>query len=181
MVVVSAVVLVGAACGRASGPSPTVRYESANITTEGGTTMELSSPAFDQGARIPAPFTCDADDVSPELKIDGIPPATATLVLIMDDPDAPMGTWDHWVAYDIEPAMTIPQNVGALGTDGLNSWKRTGYGGPCPPSGTHRYIFQVLALDVTLGLAEGANKEAVLAATEGHVLAGATLMGTYAR
>jgi Raf kinase inhibitor-like YbhB/YbcL family protein len=102
-----------------------------------------------------------------------------TLVLVVDDPDAPSGTWDHWVAYDIEPAPDIPPDVGDLGTAGVNTSGSTGYGGPCPPSGTHRYVHQVYALDTTLGLAEGATKGEVFAAMEGHVLAEATLTGLY--
>ncbi len=141
--------------------------------------MELTSPAFDHEAAIPARFTCDGDNVSPELRISGVPEDAAALVLIMDDPDAPVGTWDHWVAYDFAPTGMIPEDVGELGTQGLNSWKQTGYGGPCPPSGTHRYFFTVLALDAPLGLAEGADKTDVLAASEGHVLAEAVLMGTF--
>lgn len=141
--------------------------------------MELSSPAFDHEATIPVRYTCDGDNVSPELRISAIPPSAVALVLIMDDPDAPVGTWDHWVAYDVMPTGTIPENVGELGTAGLNSWKEAGYGGPCPPSGTHRYFFRVLALDAPLELAEGADKAAVLSASEGHVLAEAVLMGTF--
>ena len=142
--------------------------------------MELTSPVFDHGAAIPARYTCDGENVSPELHIAAIPGDTATLVLIMDDPDAPVGTWDHWIAYDFEPAGTIPENVGELGTAGVNSWKQTGYGGPCPPSGTHRYFFRILALDAPLELAEEADKNAVLAASEGRVLAEAVLVGTFA-
>jgi Raf kinase inhibitor-like YbhB/YbcL family protein len=143
--------------------------------------MELSSPAFSPNGPIPARYTCDGADVSPELRVEGIPEGAAALVLIMDDPDAPGRTWDHWVAYDIEPVERIEQGVGNVGTGGVNSWKKTGYGGPCPPSGTHRYFFKVLALDEVLGLGEGEDKATVLAATVGHVLAEATLMGTYAR
>ena len=142
--------------------------------------MELTSPAFEDQAPIPVLYTCKGDDVSPELRIAGIPQGAVTLVLIMDDPDAPAGTWDHWVAYDIEPTGLIPEDVGDLGIGGLNSWKRTGYGGPCPPSGTHRYFFKILALDSSLGLAEGADTAEVLAATEGRVLAEAVLMGIFA-
>ena len=99
----------------------------------------------------------------------------------MDDPDAPVGTWDHWVAYDIEPLSEIPEAVEALGTTGTNSWGNTGYGGPCPPSGTHRYFFQALALDARLGWEEGADKTSVLEAIHDHVLAEATLLGFYGR
>lgn len=143
--------------------------------------MELTSPAFELEATIPVRYTCDGDDLSPELRITSIPEDAVALVLIMDDPDAPVGTWDHWVAYDFAPVGSIPENVGDLGTAGLNSWKQTGYGGPCPPSGTHRYFFRILALDAPLGLAEGADKSTVLVASEGHVLAEASLMGTFAR
>lgn len=142
--------------------------------------MKLTSRAFEHEQPIPSRFTCDGEDVSPELTIAGIPEGVAAFVLIMDDPDAPVGTWDHWVAYDIDPVAAIPEDVGELGTGGLNSWKRTGYGGPCPPSGTHRYFFKVYALDAPLGLAEGATKAQVINAMGGHVLAEAVLMGTYA-
>lgn len=141
--------------------------------------MELTSPAFEHEAAIPARYTCDGDNVSPELRIAAIPEDSAVLVLIMDDPDAPGGTWDHWVAYDIAPTTVIPENVGGLGTAGLNSWNEIGYGGPCPPSGTHRYFFKILALDTPLELAEGVDKTGVVAASEGHVLAEAVLMGTF--
>ena len=141
--------------------------------------MEVTSPGFEAEGPIPARFTCDGADESPELRIAALPEGTVSLVLIMDDPDAPVWTWDHWVVYDIEPVGSIPENVGSLGTGGLNSWKRLGYGGPCPPEGTHRYFFRVLALDGTLGLAEGATKDEVLQAVEGRVLAEASLMGTF--
>jgi Raf kinase inhibitor-like YbhB/YbcL family protein len=152
----------------------------ATTTTEGAA-MKLTSPAFEHEAAIPIRHTCDGDNVSPELRIAEIPDGALALVLVMDDPDATVGTWDHWVAYDVAPTGTIPEGVGDLGTAGLNSWKQTGYGGPCPPSGTHRYFFRILALDALLGLDEGANKTEALAAAEGHVLAEAVLMGTFAR
>ncbi len=144
--------------------------------------MQLSSPAFtDQGA-IPSRFTCDGDDVSPPLAVADIPADAQALALVMDDPDAPNGTWDHWVAYNISPrGLELPGAVESLGTPGTNSWGRTGYGGPCPPSGTHRYVFRVFALDAPLELAEGAAKQAVLDAMSGHVIADATLVGTYSR
>lgn len=143
--------------------------------------MELTSPAFDRDGAIPVRYTCDGDDVSPELRIAAIPEGTAALALIMDDPDAPGGTWDHWIAFDFAPTDAIPENVGELGTGGLNSWEQIGYGGPCPPSGTHRYIFKVLALDTALGLEEGTDKAGLFAASDGHVLAEAVLMGTFSR
>jgi hypothetical protein len=143
--------------------------------------MELSSPDFMSGASIPARYTCDGADESPELEIAGIPDGTVSLVVIMDDPDASVGTFDHWVAFNIEPIGVIPAGASDLGTGGVNSWNRVGYGGPCPPSGTHRYLFKVLALDAGLPLEEGATKDDVLSASEGHVLGDATLMGTYER
>ena len=143
--------------------------------------MRLTSTAFEDEGDIPARYTCDGDDISPALAVEDLPPETASLVLVMDDPDAPVGTWDHWVEYDIEPRTEIPEAVGELGTPGVNSWDRTGYGGPCPPSGTHRYFFAVYALDAKLGWEPGANKASVLGAIHGHVLAEATLMGLYSR
>jgi hypothetical protein len=143
--------------------------------------MQLTSPTFTHEGMIPDRYTCDDADVSPELRIDGVPEGTVSLVLVVDDPDAPGGTWDHWVVFDIPVTASVPEDVGATGTAGLNSWQRTGYGGPCPPSGTHRYFFTLLALDAELDLAEGATKVEVLAAAEGHVLGEAVLMGTYAR
>ncbi len=143
--------------------------------------MLLRSPAFANEGRIPARYTCDGEDVSPPLEIVGIPAGTETLVLIMDDPDAPMGTWDHWVAYDIPPTEEIPEGVADLGTPGLNSWGRLGYGGPCPPSGTHRYVFHVFAIDGSLGLPPGADKATVLGAIANRVLDEAFLVGLYSR
>ena len=143
--------------------------------------MELTSSAFDHEGSIPVTYTCDGADISPPLSIGGLPASAVTLALVMDDPDAPAGTWDHWVAFDVPVQDEIAEDVGVLGTAGSNSWGRTGYGGPCPPSGTHRYFFTVYALDAELGLASGAPKSEVLAAIEGHELGRAVLMGTYAR
>ncbi len=143
--------------------------------------MQLTSPDFSAGNAIPARFTCDGDDISPELVVAGVPEQSSTLTLIVDDPDAPAGTWDHWIAFNITPGTPIPANVGDLGTPGLNSWGRTGYGGPCPPGGTHRYFFTVYALDVSLDLPSGATKNEVLQAMRGHILTEAALMGTYRR
>jgi Raf kinase inhibitor-like YbhB/YbcL family protein len=143
--------------------------------------MTLTSPAFAQDQTIPLQFSCDGDDISPELAWAGIPEGAASLVLIMDDPDAPVGTWDHWLLFDISPELEgLPQG-GSAGTDGNNSWGRTGYGGPCPPGGTHRYFFKLYALDTTLDLPAGTAKGALEAAMEGHILAYAELIGTYTR
>jgi hypothetical protein len=143
--------------------------------------MELTSPAFTQQSTIPSKFTCDDQDISPELNWTDPPEGTESFVLIADDPDAPNGDWVHWVLYNI-PADThsIAENS-SVGTEGNNSWPKLGYGGPCPPSGVHRYFFKLYALDTTLALNVGATKEDVLNLVDGHVLGQAELMGTYER
>ena len=143
--------------------------------------MTLTSPAFAQDEAIPLQFSCDGDDVSPELIWSGISESAASLVLIMDDPDAPVGTWDHWLLFNMAPELEgLPQG-GTAGTDGNNSWNRTGYGGPCPPGGTHRYFFKLYALDTTLDLPAGTAKGTLEAAMEGHILGQTELMGSYTR
>jgi len=148
----------------------------------------LLSSAFTQGGGIPAVYTCDGDDVSPPLRWGLAPEGTACYALLCEDPDAPGGTWVHWVVYDIPGDRTsLPQGVEAAeeledGTlQGTNSWGRIGYGGPCPPSGTHRYYFRLYALDSRLGLAAGADADGLRHAMEGHILAEAELMGRYSR
>jgi Raf kinase inhibitor-like YbhB/YbcL family protein len=148
--------------------------------------FELTSAAFAAGEPIPPKYTCDGDDVSPPLEWSEPPAGTQSFALICDDPDAPVGTWVHWVLYDL-PAetRTLPEAVPSDadlpsgGRNGENSWRRLGYGGPCPPSGTHRYFFKLYALDTALDLAAGASKKELLGAMEGHVLAQAELMGVY--
>src|SRR5205809_7360961 len=151
----------------------------------------LSSVAFREGAAIPIRHTCDGADVSPPLGWSGAPPGTAAFALIADDPDAPAGTWVHWVLYDLPAATSqLPENVaksdapaglsGAL--QGRNDFRRTGYGGPCPPPGpAHRYFFKPYARDASLKLKARATKPGVEAAMQGHDLGAAQLMGTYAR
>ena len=152
--------------------------------------LELTSPAFQNGGEIPPLFTCEGKDASPALAWSHVPRDTASLVLIVDDPDAPdpkapKMTWVHWVLYDLPPASNgLPEGVktAALpaGTrEGLNDWRRTGYGGPCPPIGRHRYFFKLYALDMVLGDLKLPTKAAVEKALQGHVLASAELMGTY--
>jgi Raf kinase inhibitor-like YbhB/YbcL family protein len=144
--------------------------------------MHVSSTSFAEGGAIPVRHTCDGIDVSPPLTVTEIPSGTRSLVLIMDDPDAPSGTWDHWVAFDVPVTSEIAEGIDALGTPGLNSWGLTGYRGPCCPHGqTHRYVTRLYALDGNLGLARGATKGTVLGAMAGHVVADATLMGRYSR
>ena len=142
--------------------------------------MKLTSPAFEHNGAIPSEYTCDGSDTSPELNIADIPKNTKSLVLINDDPDAPVGTWDHWIVFNM-PTSTTKINKGQepSGTGGKNSWGRTGYGGPCPPSGTHRYFFKLYALDTELDLGEGADKKSIEAAMEGHIIEKTELLGTY--
>lgn len=144
--------------------------------------MKITSLAFSNGGEIPSEFTCDSSDVSPPLTISDVPSNAKSLVLIMDDPDAPVGTWDHWVVFNISPATKeISKGTEPKGTGGRNSWGRTGYGGPCPPSGTHRYFFKLYALDATLSLPEGSAKKDLEKAMQGHILAQAQLVGLYKR
>ncbi len=156
----------------------------------GGKKMEIRSSVFKNGGTIPVKYTCDGDDVSPPLSWSGVPSGTKSFVLIMDDPDAPMGTWVHWVIYNIPASVTsLPEAVppdkklkdGTL--QGKNSWGRIGYGGPCPPppTGAHRYFFKLYALDAVLKAGAGLSKDEVLRLIEGHILATAELMGKYSR
>jgi Raf kinase inhibitor-like YbhB/YbcL family protein len=148
----------------------------------------LTSPAFVAGSPIPAEFTCDGRDISPPLAW-GLPPEeTQSLALVMDDPDAPVGTWDHWVLFNLPPtARGLPADLPADperpdgSRHGRNSWHRLGYGGPCPPRGLHHYVFRLVALDALLGLAAGSTKAELERAMAGHVLATAELVGTYTR
>lgn len=158
--------------------------------TKGGDklTLNLNSTAFEEGGMIPAQYTCDGQNISPPLAWSGVPEGTKTLALICDDPDAPRGTWVHWVAFQIPAAEKgLPENIPARETldngarQGKNDFKNTGYGGPCPPNGTHRYFFKLYALDAALDLPPGATKDQLLKATEGHVLAEGQLMGRYTR
>jgi Raf kinase inhibitor-like YbhB/YbcL family protein len=177
----AAMLVLVAACETATDSEPAPGSTSRERPTQEDSTMQLTSTAFTEGETIPVRYTCDGDDVSPPLLLTGVPDGTAVLVLIMDDPDAPGGTWDHWVAFDIPVTGSIPDGVASLGVAGRNSWGRTGYGGPCPPSGVHRYVFKVMALSEPVGLGEGATKADVLAAARPVTLAESTLTGRYGR
>ncbi|HEY8512532.1 MAG TPA: YbhB/YbcL family Raf kinase inhibitor-like protein [Cyclobacteriaceae bacterium] len=142
--------------------------------------LTITSTAFNQRGRIPRKYTCDGDNVNPPLTIEGTPTNAKSLVLIVDDPDAPGGTWDHWVVWDIPPVTEILENS-VPGTQGMNDSGRERYSGPCPPPGTHRYFFKVYALDTLLGLDASSTKHAVEEAMKGHILAKGELMGTYSR
>jgi len=151
--------------------------------------MELTSAAFSEGEPIPAKYTCDDKNVSPPLKWSGAPPGTKSLVLIADDPDAPGGTWVHWVLYNLPASINElkedqakSQYLPNAARQGLNDFKHLGYGGPCPPPGkAHRYFFKLYALDIALELKPGATKHDVERAMDKHVLTQGQLMGTYKR
>ena len=151
--------------------------------------IQLTSPAFEHGEMIPDRYTCKGQDISPALNWAGVPEGAGSLALICDDPDAPMGIWVHWVIYNIPAgAKGLPEDVPASkatlknkAIQGTNSWGRIGYGGPCPPSGTHRYFFRLYAVDTSIDLKPGASKAQLLKAMEGHILAECELMGGYAK
>ena len=150
--------------------------------------LDIKSTAFEDGDLIPKQYTCDGADVSPHLSWSQPPEGTKSMVLICDDPDAPMGTWVHWVLYGLSPdTLEIPENVPddkeLLGgaKHGVNDFRKYGYGGPCPPGGTHRYFFKLYAVDTEVGLVPGATKDEVLSTIKGHVLAEGQLMGRYSR
>ena len=150
--------------------------------------MKIESSVFQESKMIPQKYTCDGDDISPPLTFSGIPQGSASLALICDDPDAPAGTWVHWVLFNM-PAATrgLPEavpsekilSIGAR--QGTNDFRNIGYGGPCPPGGTHRYFFKLYALDRSLDLEAGATKWQLTQAMKGHILAEAQVIGTYKR
>ncbi|HTY10434.1 MAG TPA: YbhB/YbcL family Raf kinase inhibitor-like protein [Bacteroidota bacterium] len=160
------------------------------ITAKGDSAMNMkvSSTAFNEGETIPKKFTCDGDNISPPLEWSGIPGGTKSIALIADDPDAPRGTWVHWVLFNL-PADTkgLSENVPRHSTlkngarQGMNDSRQLGYDGPCPPGGTHRYFFKVYALDANVPLETGATKAQLQKAMEHHILGEGQLMGTYKR
>ena len=150
--------------------------------------LDIKSTAFGEGDSIPKQYTCDGADVSPQLSWSQPPEGTGSMVLICDDPDAPMGTWVHWVLYGLSPdtleiSENIPDDREVLGgaKHGVNDFHKYGYGGPCPPGGTHRYFFKLYAVNTVVDLDPGATKDEVLDAIKGHVLAQGQLMGRYSR
>ena len=164
--------------------------EQADPGAEGGKKMDIkvTSSAFEEGGLIPAKYTCDGADISPPLQWDAAPEGTKSIALISDDPDAPMGTWVHWVLFnmpaetkelaeDIPTDETLPNGA----RQGTSDFGRVGYGGPCPPSGTHRYFFKIYALDAELDLAAGARKPELVKAMEGHIIGQGQLIGKYNR
>ena len=148
-----------------------------NVSSQTGR-LQITSAAFGHNQTIPRKYTCQGEDINPPLAITGIPPGTKSLALIMDDPDAPGGNWDHWLVYNIVPTSEIKENS-VPGTQARNDFGRVNYGGPCPPPGTHRYFFKLYALDTTLVLKGAPSKEALEKAMQGHILEKSELIGLY--
>jgi Raf kinase inhibitor-like YbhB/YbcL family protein len=180
--------MIGILAGLISACSPMAEPTEAAMAN----TIVLTSDAFAQGQSIPAKYTCVGRNISPALAWGEPPAGTQSFALIMEDPDAPGGIWVHWLLYSIPldvrrlaedlpvTGKNVPEGQGSPFV-GRNSWGDIGYGGPCPPSGTHRYVFRLYALDETVGLLPGANKGELLKAMEGHVLAQGELMGTFSK
>lgn len=152
-----------------------------------GKNMRISSTVFENNKRIPSKYTCDGENISPELLISGVPSEAKSLALIMDDPDVPKtlrpdGMFVHWVMFNISPKTTnISENIGSIGSSGLNGRGNPVYTGPCPPDREHRYFFKLYALDTVLDLPSSTNKEGLLLAMEGHILEQSELVGLYER
>jgi Raf kinase inhibitor-like YbhB/YbcL family protein len=148
----------------------------------GGVKMKITSSAFQQGGNIPSKFSCDGANTSPPLQVSDVPSGAKSLVLVVDDPDAPSGLFTHWTVWNIPPqTSTIAEGSTPKGVQGTNDFGKSGYGGPCPPSGAHRYYFKIFALDRELDLPSGAKRSQLDTAMKGHVIAQGELMGRYAR
>lgn len=150
-----------------------------SLTVKGEDHMKLTSPDFSSNEFIPSEFSCKGSGINPALNIQDVPDNVKSLALIVDDPDAPMGTWVHWVVFNIPGEITVIDHDTVPGTQGKNDFKRLEYGGPCPPSGTHHYYFKLYALDADLDLKEGVSKKELLAAMDGHIIEQAELVGLF--
>jgi len=173
-------VLVLAGCTSTNSPS-LVQPASSQSPDRGS--MQITSPAFNNSESIPATYTCDAENISPPLEFHDIPPETKSLTLVLDDPDAPSATWIHWLVWNIDPATTtMATGSPPPGTvQGTTSFGNTGYGGPCPPSGTHHYRFTLYALDQSIDLPSGSTNDQLEIALKDHILATARLTSIYSR
>jgi Raf kinase inhibitor-like YbhB/YbcL family protein len=148
------------------------------LTTVAQSTLTIQSPAFENNGFIPAKYTCNGEGINPSLTIENLPQEAISLALIIEDPDAASGTFDHWIMWNIPPNKEIKENA-APGIEGKNSKRENMYMPPCPPSGTHHYHFKVFALDTMLNLKDNTDKKALLKAMEGHILAKGELIGLY--
>ena len=186
--IIIVVVLTGIYLFTKESPSP-IKQSADTLLNQ--TTMTIKSSAFRHNELIPKKYTCDGEDVNPPLQIDGVPPETESLVLIVDDPDAPAGTWVHWTVWNINPEITvIAENSSPAGAiEGLTDFGKSGYGGPCPPinpdpsvgAGTHRYFFKIYALNTMPNLTPDARKADIEKTMQGHIIAKAELIGLYKR
>lgn len=149
---------------------------------EQAVSMKISSPVFENEGTIPSKYTCDGDNINPPLKIAEVPEIAKSLVLIVDDPDAPAGTWIHWTVWNMPPeTREIKEGSKPAGIEGITSFGRTGYGGPCPPSGVHRYFFKLYALDTQIELSPTAKIDELIATIKDHIIDQAQIMGKYSR
>lgn len=166
-------------------PTFTTSTLPASTTTTTLPDLALTSPAFGDGEVIPGEYTCDGEDVSPQLDLVGLPAGTNALAVVVEDPDAPLGTWYHWVEFDIRAGSgdyTFDRDTAPVGIQGVNSWSLEGYMGPCPPAGEeHLYVFRIYALTQTIGLPPGVPAPDVIAAAEEHTIATIELTGSYGR
>lgn len=183
-VLVALLVLVIACSPESVATSSTTTTTTVASTTTVAEPLSITSPEFAEGEPIPERFTCDSADINPALEVTGVP-ATSDMVIVVEDPDAPLGTWIHWLEYDIVaagPDYVVAEDSGPIGVQGTNSWNLLGYGGPCPPPGeTHNYIFKVMLLSEPLGLPEGADYDTVMQAMAGKVIGQTELRGVYGR
>ena len=184
-VAIAAIMMFAVACAKQ--PTATTSTQPGTQATQSATRgIKLVSRAFTEGQTIPRQYTCNGINISPPLEWTGLPKSAKTIAIIADDPDAPAGTWVHWVIFNL-PADTLgmvenvpaTEDVAGGGLQGKNDFQKIGYGGPCPPSGTHRYFFKIYAVDGELPLKAGATKSEVEKASEGHIVGQAQLMGTY--
>lgn len=186
--ILSFAVLMLVLIGCASRPQPVAQQPAVDKPKDNNGGIKLTSTAFKEGQPIPATYTCKGVNISPPLEWSGVPKTAKTLAIIAEDPDAPGGTWVHWVLYNL-PAdniglvemVPVTENLKAGGFQGKNDFDKIGYGGPCPPSGTHRYFFKIYALDAELPLKAGATKAEVEKAMSGHIVSQGQLMGNFGR
>jgi Raf kinase inhibitor-like YbhB/YbcL family protein len=174
-----AVLILIAGCAPAEAPEQ-MSAEQTSAQSQEVDTMKITSTAFKNNSLLPSKYTCDGEGVSPPLEITSVPKNTRSIALIVDDPDAPLGTFVHWVAWDIPVKGNISEGDTGF-SQGTNDFGKQSYGAPCPPSGAHRYFFKAYALDITLELEEGSTKEELVDAMEGHIVAEAELIGKYSR
>jgi Raf kinase inhibitor-like YbhB/YbcL family protein len=185
---ISIVILLSLALSSCTSQTPSAGSSVPSPMPPSSTSLQVASASFKEGQLIPRQYTCDGVNISPPLEWSGVPKSAKTIALVADDPDAPGGTWVHWVFYNLPAAniglvenLPADESLKAGGFQGKNDFGKIGYGGPCPPSGTHHYYFKVYAVDSKLSLKAGATKAELLKAMEGHIVGQGQLVGTYAR